>query len=234
MISYDCVTELNEIINHPDIVGGHLVDGIEPPLDVSPSLDRGGFGVIGEGYGFIFDPVALGIFEVHTSILPDHRENSRGITIHMLGEVFTQTSTLEVVTRIRDNKPAKHLALAVGMRKTFERSGYEYFSIYISQWAAKANQFKEIGKEFHEVLESNGVETDHGEDENHDQYVGITVAMARAGMLEKAIWFYNSWAKLSGFYPAELIGENKVFIGNAIIEITEHEMKVMKLYRGEQ
>lgn len=41
MISYDCAAQLNEIVNHPEVIGGHLVDGIEPPLDVSSSLERG-------------------------------------------------------------------------------------------------------------------------------------------------------------------------------------------------
>ena len=234
MISYDCVTELNEIINHPEIIGGHIIDGIKPPLDVSPCFADGGFGSMGDGYGFLFSPVAECIFEVHTSILPDYRNKSFDITIKTMGEVFTQTNTLEIVTRIKDNNPAKNLTIAVGMRKTFDRSGYEYFSIYIAQWAAQAEQFKGLGKEFHTMLEDNGVETDHGADDNHDQYVGISVAMARAGMYEKSIWFYNCWAKLSDFYPAELIEGNKVFIGNAIIEITEHDMKVMTLDRGEQ
>ena len=227
MISYDCVTELNEIINHPDVIEGHLVNGHKPPLDVSPSLERGGFGVLGEGFGFLLDPVTPGVFEVHTSILPEHQNESVNITLESMGEVFTQTSALEIVTRIRGNEPARNLALAAGMRKTFERSEYQYFSICISHWAAQAEQFKKLGKEFHTVLEKHGVETDHGEDENYDQYVGIVVAMARAGMYEKAVWFYNSWAKLSGFKPADLIGKNKVLIGSAIIQITKNEMKVM-------
>lgn len=228
MISYNCATELNEIVNHPDVIGGHLIDGIEPPLDVSPCLDRGGFGVLGNGFGFLLDPVTPGVFEVHTSILPEHRNKSVEITLKSMNEVFTQTSALEIVTRIKDNKSAKRLALSVGMQKTFQRGNTEYFSIHISRWAAKAKQFIGLGQEFHKILENNGVETDHDDDENHDQYVGITVAMARAGMYEKSIWFYNTWAKLAGFHPAELIDENKAFIGNAIVEITEHEIKVMK------
>lgn len=227
MISYDCAKELNEIVNHPEIIGGHLLDGMEPPLDVSSSLDRGGCGVLGDGFGFLLDPVVPGVFEVHTSILPEHRNKSVEITLKSIGEVFTQSSALEIVTRVRDNKPAKQLALSVGMQKTFERGETEYFSIHISRWAAAAEQFKELGQEFHTILEKSGVETDHGKDENRDQYVGITVAMARAGMYEKAVWFYNSWAKLSGFNPADLIEQDKMFIGSTIIQITKNEIKVM-------
>ena len=47
MISYDCVEYLNEIVNHPEVVSGHLYGELEPPLDVSHSLERGGFGVMG-------------------------------------------------------------------------------------------------------------------------------------------------------------------------------------------
>lgn len=121
MISYDCATELNEIVNHPEIIGGHLIDGTEPPLDVSSSLERGGFGVLGDGFGFLLDPVSPGVYEVHTSILPEHRNKSAEITLQSMDEVFTQTSALEIVTRIRDNKLAKRFALSVGMQKTFER-----------------------------------------------------------------------------------------------------------------
>ena len=233
MISYDCVTELNEIINHPEIIGGHLLDGMESPFDVSCSLDRGGFGVIGDGFGFLLDPVTAGVFEVHTSILPEYRNKSLEITLKSMGEVFTQTAAMEIVTRIKDNRPAKRLAKAAGMLKTFERDGYEYFSIHISRWAASAEQFKKLGQEFHTILDNNGVETDHGEDENHDQYVGITVAMAKAGLINKAVWFYNTWASLSGFHPAELIDDDKAFIGNAIVQITEDKMKVMKCQYGQ-
>ena len=225
MISFDCAAELNQIVNHPEIIGGHLLDGIEPPLDVSSSLERGGFGVLGDGFGFLLDPVTPGVFEDHTSILPEHRNQSVDITLKSMAEVFTQTSAMEIVTRIKDNKAAKRLALSVGMQKTFERGETEYFSIHISKWAAGAEQFRELGKEFHSILENSGVETDHGEDENHDQYVGITVAMAKAAMFKKAIWFYNAWAKLAGFHPAELIDDDKAFIGNAIVQITENEMK---------
>ena len=228
MINYNCAEQLNEIVNHPEIIGGHLLDGMEPPLDVSSSLERGGFGVLGEGFGFLLDPVPPGVYEVHTSILPAHRNESVEITLRSMGEVFTQTSAMEIVTRIKDNRPARRLALSVGMLKTFERGKTEYFSIHISRWAARAEQFKHLGQEFHTILENNGVETDHGDDDNHDQYVGITVAMAKAGMHQKAIWFYNGWAKLSGFHPAELIGEDMAFIGNAVIQITEKEMKVLR------
>ena len=228
MISYDCADYLNEIVNHPEIISGHLYNGIEPPLDVSPSLARGGFGVIGEGYGFLLDPIVPGVVEVHTSILPEYRNQAAEITRRSMDEVFTQTAALEIVTRIKDNIPAKRLALAVGMRHTFQRDDCEYFSIPISQWAADAEHFGTMGQQFHTELEAAGVETDHDEDENHDHYVGIAIAIAKSGMTEKAIWFYNLWAALAGYHPAELIDGNKAFIGNAVVEFNEDKMKVTK------
>jgi len=228
MISYDCAAELNEIINHPGVIEGHLVNGQKPPLDVSPVLERGGFGCLGEGYGFLMDNIAPGVYEVHTSILPEYRKRSIDITLEAMAEGFTQTAVMEIVTRIKDNKPARILAKSVGMLKTFERNGYEFFSIHISHWAAKADQFKDLGEQFHQLLELEGIETNHEHDENHNQYVGIALAMATAGLYDKAIWFYNVWAKLAGFYPAEQVDDNKAFIGNVIVEFLDGEMRIVK------
>lgn len=235
MISYDCVEELNEIINHPSVYEGHLInEGWEGPIDCTECFERGAFGAIGEGFGFLLDPVVPGVYEVHTSIMPDYRNQSAEITLESMGEVFTQTSALEIVTRIKKNPAAKRLALSVGMRKTFERDDVEYFSIHISQWAATATQFIPIGQQFHKRLEQAGVEPDHDEDENHDQYVGIAMSMAQAGLIDKAIWFYNLWSKLANFFHIEKIDESRVFVGNAIIELTENEMKVIPWAQQQQ
>jgi len=236
MISYDCAEQLNEIINDPDVVNGHIVNGATPPFDVTPFLDNGAFGVIGEGFGFLLDFVGPGVYEVHTSIMPEYRKKSVEITLAGMAEVFTETSTVEIVTRIKDNKPARYLARMVGMRKTFERDGFEFFSIHISQWAAQASEFIELGHLFHELLEKNGIEHEHitemqdpKADENHKQYVGIALAMATAGLYEKAVWFYNVWAKLTGFHAAEMIDDNKAFIGgNAIVEFINGDMRIVK------
>jgi len=235
MISYDCAAELNEIINHPDVIKGHLVNGSNPPFDVTANFDNGGFGVIGEGYGFLMDFIVPGVYEVHTSILPDYRHQSVEITLDSMAEVFTETSTIEIVTRIKDNKPAKRLALSVGMRQTFRRNDYEFFSIHISRWAGKADGFQELGQQFHELCEKSGIENEHiaamqdpGEDENHNQYVGIALAMAAAGLYEKAVWFYNLWARLAGFHPASMIDDNKAYVGGAVVEFIDDEMRIVK------
>lgn len=228
MISYDCADRLNEIINHPEVVTGHIVNGSKPPFDVTSNLENGGFGVIGEGFGFLLDFVGPGVYEVHTSILPEYRKQSVAITLASMAEVFTETSTVEIVTRIKDNKPARHLARVVGMRKIFERDGFEFFSIHISRWAAISKEFQELGEQFHELLEKHEIETDHETDANHNQYVGIAIAMASAGLYDKAIWFYNVWAKLAGFQAAEMIDDNKAFIGNVIVEFIDDEMRVVK------
>jgi hypothetical protein len=228
MISYDCADRLNEIINHPEVITGHLVNGSKPPFDVSSNLKNGGFGVLGEGFGFLLDFVGAGVYEVHTSILPEYRKQSVQITLESMAEVFTETATMEIVTRIKDNKPARHLATAVGMQKIFARDGFEFFSIHISRWAALSTEFMELGEQFHELLEAHEIETDHPLDDNHNQYVGIAIAMASAGLYEKAIWFYNVWAKLAGFHAAEMVDDNKAFIGNVIVEFIDDEMRVIK------
>ncbi len=230
MISYDCIEELNEIINHPDVYDGHVItERWEGPIDCTECFQRGGFGVIGEGFGFLLDPIVPGVYEVHTSIMPEYRNKSKEITLEGMGEVFTQTAALEIVTRIKNNPAAKGLALSVGMRKTFERDGVEYFSIHISQWAATADQFIPVGEKFHKTLEEAGVELDHGKDKNHDHYVGIAMAMVYAGLLEKGIWFYSFWARLANFVPVQALGDNKFYVGNSIVQFADNELKVLAI-----
>ncbi len=230
MIRYDCIDELNEIINHPDVYDGHLItEKQEGPIDCTEYFERGAFGVIGEGFGFLLDPLVPGVYEVHTSIMPEFRHKSKAITLESMGEVFTQTSALEIVTRIKNNPAAKQLALSVGMRKTFERDDVEYFSIHISQWAATADQFIPVGEKFHTTLEEAGAESDHGKDENHDHYVGIAMAMAYAGLLEKGVWFYSMWARLANFAPIQALSDNKFLIGNSIVQFVDNELTVLAI-----
>ncbi len=186
MISYDCVDELNAIANHPEIYPGHLLEGFDGPIDCSEHFQRGAFGAIGEGYGFIVVPVVPGVYEIHASIMPDYRNKSIEITLSCMGDIFTQTAALELVCRNQNNPLSKTLAMSVGMRKTFERSNYEYFSIHISQWAANAKQYIPVGRPF-------------TEDDNHAQYLGIALMMTEAELTSKAVWFYNLWAQLADF-----------------------------------
>lgn len=227
MISFNCAPELNEIINHPEVIGGHILDA-EPPIDITPALERGGFGVLGEGYGFLLDAVTPGVVEVHTSILPEYRQQSRAITLASMDEVFTQTNVTDIVTRIRNNPPARQLAVSCGMQKLFERDGFEFFGIGLHRWAAQCDRFTHLGQKFHETLEAAGVETDHGEDSNHDQYVGITFEMGKK-MPGKAQHFYNTWARLAGFHPLEILSMNPVtaYIGNAVVELVNDEVRVV-------
>lgn len=147
MISYNCAAELNAIINHPDVIKGHLCGTDADSIDVTPALDRGGFGSIGEGYGFVFDRVGNGIVEVHTSVMPTHRHRSAEITAATMDEVFTDTDTVEIVTRIKDNRPARMLATHVGMRKTFDHDGFEFFAISIWRWASAHFAGGTLGKQ---------------------------------------------------------------------------------------
>lgn len=226
MIHHDART-LNAIVNHPEVLPGHLVEGQEGPLDVQPSLDRGGFCVSGEGYGFLMDRLGDGVYEVHTSILPEYRGQSYNLTRKAMAEVFVETDCREIVTRITANRPASKLASSCGMRHMFRRGETEYRVITLLDWAARASEYRAVGEAFHEDLELAGVETDHDEDGNHDQYVGIAIAMAMAGMINKAEWFYNTWARLTGFHPVTVTGPDTASFGIAEIKITPFGVEVL-------
>lgn len=221
IISYEHNFSAQRVFDHPGVREGHAYNG-EIDTNLKPFFERGGFSVTGEGFAFVLDPVVNGVVEVHTSILPDYRGKSKEITLAAMGRVFIETPVIEIVTRVQDNKPAKYLARSVGMHKTFTRGDVEYFSIDISTWAAACKDYVKVGEDFHEFLESEGIETDHEDDSNHDQYVGIALEMARHQPF-KAERFYNQWAHLAGFHPCQIVSLEPLscWFGSAIIEIDE-------------
>ena len=221
MISYRNTDHVQGIFNHPEVRPGHIYEGRSCD-DLSPIFEQGGFSVSGEGFAFVLAPVVSGVYEVHSSVLPEYRNRSKELTELAMSRVFIETQAIEIVTRINNNPQAKRLALSVGMRPTFKRGNTEYFSIDLSTWSGRCEIYREVGEDFHELLEEEGIEKDHGDDPNHDQFVGIALEMAKYQPI-KAERFYNQWAHLAGFHPCYIVNLDplRADFGTAMIEINE-------------
>jgi hypothetical protein len=122
----------NAIINHPAVLPYHFVDGTPvQPLDLSKQL----WVALEDGKAcWLFIPYGR-VFEAHTSVLPEWRQDSLELTRAARDFVFETTPVLEVTSfSPRTNKPAIRLALEAGMIESGADDQYKYFSIQRGEW----------------------------------------------------------------------------------------------------
>lgn len=237
---------INEIINHPSIyasVRGHHTD----PLDMSAiASNPEHVCLVGEHGCVLFIRHQPGIYEFHTSVLPEGRgewmvEGSRTAFSHM----FLNTDAFELLTKCPyGNVAAKAGAKVVGCSLRFTTRAIwplgkslvpiDVYSIILQEWVKHANNLTESGKWFHETLDLEyttlGKDLSvHEEDETHDRYVGAAVEMIRGGQVAKAISFYNRWAVMSDYKKISLISAKPLIISidEALIEIEQDKFKVV-------
>lgn len=212
---------INEIINHPS-VRATVADVEDGVLDVSNIVNNElNYVLIGEHGGIIIHCLIPGVYEVHTQILPEGRGPW---TLDFLAAVqhymFTKTDCFEGVTRIpHGHVAAKAAALAVGMTPEFQRPACRFkgrivpvdvYSIDIMKWASTSPFLEEIGREFHDAMQSQwekngGTEQVHDDDPNHNRYVGAALEMARGNQVLKAVSFYNRWARVSRHSGVQIV-----------------------------
>jgi hypothetical protein len=231
---------LNEIVNHSSIYP--LVRGANTkPFDLSNiAKNTDHVCLVGE-YGCVFfikhQP---GIYEFHTSVLPEGRgewmlQGSR----FAFNWMFTKTDAFELLTKCPDgNIPAKAGARAVGCSFRFRTRPIwpvngmlvpvDVYSIILQEWAKNADNLVESGKWFHKTLDMRYTELGaklsvHAEDEVHDRYVGAAIEMIRGEQVGKAINFYNRWASLSDYKKIGLISVEPL-----IIDIDDCRLNIKK------
>ncbi len=231
---------INQIINHPSIFPS--ICGSKPfPLDMSEAVrNPDNYFLVGEHGCVLFIKHQHGIYEFHTSVLPEGRgqwmlDGAKYAFNHM----FTKTDAYELMTQCPDgNLSAKAGARAVGCTNVF-RTGeiwpsngkmvcVDVWSILIQHWVKNDKYIVESGKWFHDQLEEKckkfGKTLDfHEEDETHNRYVGATVEMLRNGQIYKAIALYNRWSKMAGYYPIKLLSLNPI-----IIDIRDCALRISK------
>lgn len=231
---------LNEVANHPSVrprLGGlgllDLAPLIENPANVT---------LVAEGGGWIFVAMIPGIYEVHTLFLP-HGRGRKFVqaAAHGFRYMFTQTDCLEIVTKCPDDNPGASIAsYHLGFRERFRREdawvpgvGVSYRVFSIDDWFVRDAECAHEGHEFHTMIEVAKRQMDsslaaHPHDRAHDQAVGAAILMAKAGRIDKGMGFYNRWSIFAGYATIETVGPNAVDVGDAIVEIGDGKLRVLK------
>lgn len=223
---------LNRVINDPS-VRPHVVadDGIVDVTTVVQNPDN--YALVTEHGGFILIRHEPGVYEVHSQFLPEGRgKHAVAAMREGFRYMFANTDCLEIVTKVcDDNLPADSFAKIAGFKHRFSRENawngkrMSYRAITIDDWAMTDPVARKAGQDFHERLEAEKVRRGsvlpvHDEDQVHDRYVGAAYLLFQH-QPTKAVWFYNKWARFSGYATIELLSDRPtvVDVRDAIIEL---------------
>lgn len=231
--------QINTVLNHPS-VRPDIAEIPTGPIDVSKGVaDTKNVLLMGEYGGCFCVHVMPGIYEVHTQSLPEGRGKWVAEFVRAASDwMFTRTDAFEIATRIPvKHRAARMLARYAGMKYEMTRpnecrwrgelQGCDIYSFRIQDWAANASAFDRSGEEFHDFLHVEASrlglkDAPHGDDPNHNRYVGICLAMVEAGQIAKAMALYNRWALLVRHPLIHLVSTSPLTvrfdIGNLIFE----------------
>lgn len=217
--------EVNRILNHP-AVRPFVADETDGVLDISERVsNQNNVTLIGEYGAFVCIKYDIGIYEVHTAILPDGRgrwamDFARDGALYM----FTATDCVEILTRVpMGHVAAKALTEAMGFRPLFttppecrfrgELVPCHIYTLSLQEWFARAHGMAEAGASFHRWLnEQVGEGVPHGDDPAHNRIVGVTLAMITGGQVLKGLAFYNRAAFVTRHQPIALLNGNPIQI----------------------
>lgn len=229
---------VNEIVNDPSIYP--WVKGSNTgPLDVSKMFaSPNNIALVAEHGCSIGIRIQAGIYEFHTSVLPE----GRGAWMKEFADeafhwMFTKTDAYELMTKCPDGNPASKIgAKHVGCSLQFRTGAIwptdkglvpvDVYSLLIQHWATRAPRLENVGHWFHETLIGEykrlGKAIDVvADDLTHDRYVGAAIEMIRGGQLLKAVNFYNRWAIMAGYVPVSVIS-----IDPLVLDISEARIRI--------
>lgn len=205
---------INAVLNDP-AVRPDIAEAPSGYVDISNGVaNRNNVLLMGEFGGCFFIKLGYGIYEVHTQALSEGRGKWIAKFVRDAGDwMYTRTDAYEITTRIpKEHVAAKALARHAGMYPEFtrpnefawrgKRQDAEIWSYRIQDWAPATDTFDQAGQVFHDFLHAEakrlGITSPaHDDDPNHNRYVGICLALAKNGLAQKGISFYNRWALLS-------------------------------------
>jgi hypothetical protein len=195
----------NSIVNHPD-VRPFVLAPKEGDLDLGPVLgDLNNVALMTDLGGLIFLYQAPMVYEVHTQFLPSGRgEFALTTTREAVRWMFSRSDAIELWTKVpEENKAALGLVRAMKGRLEFTYNNVGHFVMRYSDWAHSDPSNRLRGVWFRELLEaklavrgSNAPELLR-ENATSDSAIGATIATIRGGQLDKAILFYDRWAKFA-------------------------------------
>jgi len=234
---------INEIVNHPSILP--WVKGNNTTLDLTAlAQNPRHVCLVGEHGCVIFVKHQPGVFEYHTSVLPE----GRGAWMlagakYAFRWMFTHSDAFELMTMCPDgNIAAKAGARAVGCSQVFRTRPIwpadkglvpvDVWSIILQNWIKQTPELAETGKLFHDKLQQKYTalgKTDpiHEEDAVHNQYAGCAYEMMQHGQINKAICTYNRFAALAGYKLISAAWEPVIDIFEAKLRIKGDDFEVI-------
>lgn len=227
---------VNRILNDPG-VRPWIADAAEGPIDVSDKVENPNIVfLMGQFGGVMLMRIMIGIWEVHTFVLPEGRN---GWSLEMVRSaqhwLFTKTDAYEVLTRIPRTHPAAlGLAIKAGMTPEYHRpDGVKFngqvvpvdvYKLSIQDWMMKSDQLERRGAEFHEWMnkeaDKHGYTDPHEPDPEHNRIVGATIEMFMGGQPVKALMAYNRWAWIARHATISLLEANPPTIAMDIGRLT--------------
>lgn len=239
-------SEINAILNDPDVFPWEAVPGLES-IDVSGLVaDKRNFLLMFEGGGLLFACLEPGLYEVHNNWLKDYRgANAMKRTLEAIRWMFLNTDCMAIVARVSaHNKSAERMCSAVGAIKEFERKSVwptqddivdmSFWALRYDVWIRVAKEFLESAREFHvkrdEEFVRHGREIpDRADEECLNIRTGALVEMIYAGQPEKAVWTYNSWALFAGYPAIKLAAKSPLVIdiGDSVLQFADRDFKVI-------
>lgn len=244
---------INQIINHPSVFQYASTQGVDR-LDVSPLVaDKRNVLLMAEGGGILCLWQEPCVYEVHTNFLKPDRERQsqagpyiRNMCLAAYRWMFTHTDCIYLLTRIpAHNRAAAVFSPLVGWVKEFERKAawatvdgemvdVTYHALRYDDWVRKTPDLMRVGREFHELLEAEfrrhgHAEKPHPDEDCHDLHVGACVEMILAGQIDKALEFYNRWARFAGYGPIALVSRAPavIDIGTSLLQVKDGAFKVI-------
>ena len=215
-------------------------DGDHPPFNPAAFLTPPNFAMIANGGFFGLVDHGLARLEIHTAFaLGAGGNNAVRESRALLRYLFIETNTYEVVTRVPGNNGAAfHLATMMGFRTLFARKGVwqkhgvlypmEYMQLTVDDWIL-TGACRNIGETFHAQAQRDlPYLPHHAADPAHDCYVGAALDMSMAGSVDKAILFYNRYARLAGYATVIEQSRNPLRLkaGNMLITVTGRKIEV--------
>ena len=224
---------LNGVANHPEVRPWLWGEG---EIDLAPLLTNlSNIALVSRGGGFFLNQISPGEYEVHSLFLPEARAGTVEAMRAGMAYMFTRTGCHRLVTKVPDdNKSALGLSRVGGFKPMFRRGPVSYLGISIDDWAQGCPELEAEGEWFHARLEAAKSEggsalPQHDHDSAHERAVGAAVLMLRAGLIGKALAFYNRWAAFAGYQQISIITEAPTVldVGDAVIELRDGDMEVL-------
>lgn len=230
-----CPASINAAANHPEVRPwlGEVAMG---PLDFAPLVsDPANVTMANDSGAFLGHKIGAGVYEIHSAFMPEGRGRLRAETARGLLFLFTATDCQRVVTKVPACNPrAAILSKQTGFVEVFarpdvwdapdgSRCAVSYQALTLEAWALAEPSMLDEGRALLALVGLEGV------DETAARFLGVVAAMARAGNLEKAAWFYTAQAAFAGLPPVGFLSAHPPLftLNNVAVQVTAGALEAL-------